>query len=505
MDLIIRNAHVLTLDDDDTEYVEADIAISGRTIVAVGPGAGAAGEGTAARVVDGRGLLAMPGLINGHFHSPGNFMKGAVANTPLELFMLYEVPPLMDRPATPRFAYVRTMLGILEMLKQGVTAVHDDAFFIPYPTDGELDAILSAYRDAGMRATVTLDQPNVVEYEKYPFLSDLLPEPIKLRMREAPRTPEAELIGWYERFIARWHGAADGRLRAAVSCSAPQRVTPSYLRALGEISRRHDIPYNLHILETRLQRVFGQEKLGRSLVHYAHEMGVLDERAMVIHAIWVDEDDIRLLAESGCSVSHNPVSNLKVGSGIMPFRRLRDAGINICLGNDEATVDDGVNLWTVAKVAGLIHNVADPEYRTWPTAQEILRALTSGGARAMRLGSITGKLAPGYEADIALLDLNTLAFTPLNDLRRQLVYCENGSSVVMTIVAGKVVVEDGQVVTVDEERLKAEARELMAEFRDYLASCTRSADELDPYYRQMYLKALGQPVPMHRWAGPMRP
>jgi cytosine/adenosine deaminase-related metal-dependent hydrolase len=501
---VIRNARVLTLDERDTEYAEADIVITDGKIEALRPGAAKeAAEGS--RVIDAAGLLAMPGLVNGHFHSPGNFMKGALGNSPLELFMLYEVPPLMDRVASPRFAYVRTMLGCIEMLKQGVTSVHDDCFFVPIVTDGEVDSVMRAYADAGIRATVTLDQPNIPEHQKYPFLKDLLPEHLLRRMSDVRQMTGAELIACYDRFIETWHATAAGRLRCAVSCSAPQRVTPDYFQALGRIAREHDVPFNMHILETRLQRVLGRENFGKSLIRYAHDMRVLNEQALVIHAIWIDEEDIRLLADSGCSVAHNPVSNLKIGSGVMPFRRLRKAGINICIGNDEASTDDGINLWTVAKIAGLVHNIGDPEYDDWPQPVEILRALTSGGAQAMRLSQPTGRLAPGQQADIILLDLNSLAFTPLNNLRRQLVYCENGSSVVTTLVGGEVVMENRKLLTVDEEALKAEARSLAGEFTEYMARCKSAADELEPYYRQMYLKAVETPVEMNRWAGPMVP
>ncbi|GAA2856384.1 cytosine/adenosine deaminase-related metal-dependent hydrolase [Aminobacter niigataensis] len=501
---VIRNARILTLDERDTEYAEADIVISGGKIEALGPGAAKeAGEG--ARIIDGKGLLAMPGLVNGHFHSPGNFMKGALGNSPLELFMLYEVPPLMDQVASPRFAYVRTMLGCIEMLKQGVTSVHDDCFFVPVVTDDEVDAVMRAYADSGIRATVTLDQPNVPEHQKYPFLKDFLPPHLLKRMSEVRLMTDAELLGCYDRFMATWHGTEAGRLRCAVSCSAPQRVTPAYLQALGRIARERDIPYNMHILETRLQRVLGQENFGKSLIRYVHDMGVLNEQAMVIHSIWVDDDDIALLAGSGCSVAHNPVSNLKIGSGVMPFRRLQKAGINVCIGNDEASTDDGIHLWTVAKVAGLVHNIGDPRYDDWPRPVEILTALTSGGAKAMRLPQPSGRLAPGFQADIILLDLNSLAFTPLNDLRRQLVYCENGSSVVTAMVGGEIVMENRKLLTVDEDAIKAEARSLAGEFSEYMARCKSAADELEPYYRQMYLKALDTPVGLNRWAGPMVP
>ena len=500
--MVIRGARVLTLDDSDTEYAQADIVIRDGVIESIGA---AAEPPPGMRVIDGAGMLAMPGLINGHFHSPGNFMKGAVANLPLELFMLYEVPPLVDTPATGRFAYVRTLLGVIEMVQQGVTAVHDDCFFIPEITEPELSNVMQAYVDSGFRARVTLDQPNVVEYDKYPFLEQLLPPPVRGRMNDASRMSETELLSHYEAHIKRWSPVRSNRVGAAVSCSAPQRVTPTYFQALGELSRRHDLPYNMHILETRLQRVLGDERFGESLVQYAKRMGVLDERSLVIHSNWVDEPDLEVMAESGCSVAHNPVSNLKIGSGVMPYRRIADHGINICLGTDESSVDDGIHMWTTVKMTGLIHNVSSPDYERWPEAGEILRNATRGGAQAMRLGDITGQLAPGFAADVILLDLGALPFTPLNDLKRQLVYCEPASAVRTTIVGGQVLMEDAGMVGLDVEALKVEARGLATELRAYLDECTVGAVELDPYYRAMYERSLDRPVPMSRWAGPMTP
>jgi cytosine/adenosine deaminase-related metal-dependent hydrolase len=505
VDIIIRSARILTMDEDDTEYEQADILIEDGKIEAIGPDAADGVDTSGARIVEGRNCLAMPGLVNGHFHSPMNLLKGALDDAPLEIYMLFEVPPLADKAASGRFAYIRTMLGVVDMLKQGVTAVHDDAFFVPIATREEVDSVMQAYADGGMRANVAVNQTNVVEYCKHPFLEELLPAALRERMTNAPRLSTAELVDIQENFVDRWHDTNGGRLRASLSCSAPQRVTPDYLTALSDLSRRYDIPHNMHILETKLQRVLGEEKLGKSLIRYVHDQGVLDERALVIHSIWVDDDDIALMADSGCSIAHNPISNLKIGSGVMPFRQLRDAGVNICIGIDEVPVDDGMNLWVVGKMVGLIHKIAEPEYLNWPTAAEILAALTRGGARAMGLERRIGILAPGYDADLILLDLDSLAFTPLNDLRRQLVFCETGSSVTMTIVAGRIVVEDGRLLTVDEEAIKKEARSFSNEIRDYVDACAREASELMPYYRKMYLKGAARDVGMQRWAGPMCP
>jgi 5-methylthioadenosine/S-adenosylhomocysteine deaminase len=220
---------------------------------------------------------------------------------------------------------------------------------------------------------------------------------------------------------------------------------------------------------------------------------------MVIHAIWVDDFDVDLMAAANCSVAHNPVCNLRLGSGVMTFRRHKNAGINICLGSDEACTDDTHNMWIVGKVAGLVQSITDPEYRNWPKAPEILWCLTRGGARAMRNEGKVGVLAPGYEADLILVNLDTLSFTPLNDLYRQLVYCETGSSVEMTMVAGKVLFENGRLLSVDEDAIKAEARELMKSYRKEMEKTWEAARKLEPYYREMYRRCAAADVGMNRW------
>ncbi|MBA2305398.1 MAG: amidohydrolase family protein [Acidobacteria bacterium] len=498
MSHLFKNVRVLTLDADFTEYAAIDVQVRDGIIAAIGaalpPEAGV-------NVIDGTGKLLMPGLVNGHFHSPGTFNKGAFASMPLEIFMLYEVPPFDCPPVSSRVDYVRTLLGAVEMLKGGVTTVHDDPFYVPTVGMSRIDAVMSAYRAAGIRATVSINMPNVAESEKYPFLRELLPEPVRSRMEEAGRLPGDELTALYRAYIERWHGVDGGRLRASVSCSAPQRVTPDYLGALSALSAEFDVPYNMHILETRLQRVLGDVRFDKSLIRYVHDEGVLNERSVIIHAIWVDADDLDLMAASGCSVAHNPICNLRLGSGIMPFRAIAERGITICLGSDELCSDDSVNMWSVMKQAALVHNIGDPDYRRWPSAGEILRCGTANGARAMRLDSLTGSIEVGKQADLVLVDLDSLAFTPLNDLRRQLVFCETGTDVCLVMVGGRIVVEDGRILTVDETDLKREVRELMVEYARQFREVDRWVTELEPVYRQMYERAVRHELAVNRWIG----
>jgi 5-methylthioadenosine/S-adenosylhomocysteine deaminase len=492
---VFRNARVLVMDAADTELDTATVVVEGDRITHVGPDLPERGD----RDIDARGYLLMPGLINGHFHSSVNDLKGSLDSLPLEIFMLFE-SPASGAAVEPRTAYIRTLLGALEMLRGGVTCVLDDAFFVPAPTPPVIDAVMQAYADCGIRATLALDQPNVPEIQKLPFLRELLPPNLLARASALAPMDTQGLLSCYRHLISRWHGQAGGRLHAAVSCSAPQRVTRDYFEALDDLSRHDNLPFYIHILETRLQRVLGQEHFGgRSLIQYVQELGLLSERMNIIHGIWIDEADMDRIATAGSVVAHNPISNLRLGSGIMPFRQLRQRGIPICLGTDEAIADDSISMWGVVKTAALIHNLSHPDYEQWPRAGEVLDCLIRGGARAARLPLPLGQIAPGFQADMVLLDLDTLAFTPLNDLRRQLVYCENGSSVKLTMVAGRIVFENDRVTGIDEAAVRAEAREIAARARSHAA--VADADEWLPYYRQMYLQATRRDVGMKRRAG----
>ena len=248
--------------------------------------------------------------------------------------------------------------------------------------------------------------------------------------------------------------------------------------------------------------MFGQEVWGKSLVRYMHDLGVLDRRMLAVHANWVDEPDMALLAAAGCTVAHNPVCNLRLGSGIMPFRRLREHGIPIALGSDERSADDSTDPWAVMKMAGLVHQITSPDWTTWPTPVEILRAATVGGARGMNRSG-QGCLRPGAAADLILVDLETLSFTPLNDLRRQLVYAAHAGVVAATIVGGRVVVERGRVMTVDEAGLLAAIRRLQPEIDTLVHATREAAARLEPFYAAMLRRSQEVDVGFKRWGSSM--
>ena len=498
---LIRHGDVFRLETGGVTMRRADVLVAGTKILAVAPDLEAP---PGAAVIEAEGHLVLPGLINAHFHSPVNHLKGSLDGLPLEIFMLWESPHhLAAALPSPREVRVRTLLAAVEMLRLGVTAVQDDAFFVPHPTPEVVDAVMQAYTDVGIRARVALDQPNVPELIKLPHLAEILPPAMRDELAVAPAFDETALIEAYDRHVARWHDTADGRIRVAVSCSAPQRVTPSYFAALDDLSRRHDLPFYAHMLETKVQRVLGRTRFGgRSLVRYTADLGLLSERMNLIHGIWIDEADMDLIAAAGTVVAHNPLSNLRLGSGIMPFRALRDRGVPVCLGSDEAIADDSVDMWGVLKAAALVHTLTDADWERWPKAHEVLDCLFAGGARAMREADRLGAVEPGREADLVLVDLDSLPFTPLNDVGRQLVYCGAGAAVRLTMVAGRVVFDGSRVLGVDERALRAEARDLFRARADLAAAHEAEARRWLPHYRAMTLRAHAEDVGLRRRLDP---
>ena len=481
--VIFKNVRLLNFEDSEGMTSSKDVMVSNGKIVKIGKDLPTI---NVTKVLNGKNNLLMPGLINGHFHSPVNHMKGMLPSLPLEIFMLFESPELEVLRPTPREAYLRTMLGCIEMLKNGVTSVQDDCFFVPEPDQSIIDAVIQAYIDSGMRVRFALDQPEVSELKKLPFLADIVSDDLKKELSKPSKVSSEQLLVYYQYLIDNWHGFDDGRIKAAVSCSAPQRVSKDYFLSLDNLSKKYDLPFYANMLETRLQRVFGEVCLdGRSLVQYTEEIGMLSERMNIIHAVWVNNVDLDIIAEYGACVAHNPISNLRLGSGIMPLRQMLDRNIPVCLGVDEAIADDSVNMWSVMKSAATIHNLSDWDYSKWPSASEVLLAATKNGGLAMREPKL-GELEVGAPADLILIDINSLPFTPLNNLHRQLVYCELGQSVRLTMVAGKIVVSEKQMSAVNEVDILEETREVFERQRKNLAQAFTKMDEILPYYKKMY-------------------
>ncbi len=495
MSILIRNATILAMDaTHGSEPFTGDILIKDDKIVSVGK---VAASETAGRVIDGRNLAVMPGLVNGHLHSGEALFKGRYDNMPLELWMLYSYPIVGASPLSDRLIYLRSMLVAIESLKNGVTCVTDDVFEAPRQTLDQLGAVFDAYGDIGMRATVSGHIIDKNFLETIPFTDKFVPAELRAKIASLPPPKPDEYITFCKEAIQRFHNR-DGRLKFMVAPSAPQRCTPELLQAADELARQHKMPFHTHIVETKVQGVTGPALYGKTLIKYMHDLGVLHPGVTIAHSIWVTDADIEMMGDAGVSIVHNVISNQKLGAGIAPIRKLMKAGVNVALGSDGICSNDTPRMFDVMHAAGLLHNVSTPDYTRWLTAGEVLKSATLGGAKSALLEAEIGSIEVGKKADMVLLDLRTAPFTPMNDLRNHLVYCENGSSIKQVIVNGEIVVEDGKLTRIDEDAILDEIRELMPAFQKQHAKTEDANRVFEPYFAAIHKYCNEQDLGIHR-------
>jgi guanine deaminase len=486
---VLRGAQALQGADLAFEKRPLDVVIEGERIAAIEP-AGSVRE--ADHVVDLGGRLLVPGLINGHLHSHEHFHRGRTENLPLELWQHHVRPPV-PIPFTTRHVYLRAALGALETLRTGATCLVDDMAVGGAINREQVDAVLQAYDDVGVRALVgfaMMDRPLV---DNFPF-GDTLPADLVARMRALPRPGAGEYLGLV-RDLAGRHHPRSRRVGVLVSASAPQRCTQEFLLACARLADELDVPVITHVQETRMQVVTGQQFYGSPIVEYLGRIKFLSPRTSLIHAVWLNPREIRALAESGATVQHNPWSNMTLGSGVQPTRACLDAGVNVSLGSDGSCSTVSLNMLQVAGAAAALSKVRAPEYETWLSAREVLAAGTQGGARALGFGNGLGVIAPGALADIVAYRLDTVAFTPLHDPVRQLIYAERGASIDFVMVGGEVAVRDGRVTRVDEARLLSEIQTEIDGLAEQFAASQASVAPVVDAMAALYRRALQAEIP----------
>jgi 5-methylthioadenosine/S-adenosylhomocysteine deaminase len=493
MPLLIRGGLVLA--DADARPASADILVEGDRIVQVGPDLEAGPDAT---LLDARDRLVIPGFVNGHAHAHNHLAKGAIDRLPLEIWMQYLTARVLNR--TPRDIYVGTAIGAIEMAKTGTTCACEMAQVSPWPTDETLGAVVHGYLDVGLRASIAPQVFDLPLLEGDPDLAHLVPGDLRKELERQAPYPRDEVLATLGRLIERWHGAGDGRIIVGLGPTIATRCSDGFLEACAGLSRDCGVPLQTHLEETKVGACAARELHGKSVTARLHDLGLLGPRTLLAHCIWVDAADLDLIAESGSSISHNPVSNLKIGSGIAPLLAMRERGCNVALGTDGSASSDNVNMFGALRLAAILQRVVDPNYDRWPSAADVFRMATTNGARAAGFGGHVGTIAPEQKADLVLLDLGATYFHPRNDLLNQLVYAEVGSSVTTVLVNGRVIVDEGRMTTVDEQALLAEADEIGHRVALEMEEPTALVRRLEPYLRRVHFDLNRADGPANRYA-----
>lgn len=466
-----------------------DVAVADGHVVRVSPAGALPPQG---EVIDARGDVVAPGWINGHTHSHEGFYKGRYDNVALELWM-NNVRPLDPIPYTPREVYLRTLVGAIDALRSGTTTICDDMNASPVLRPEHVQAALQAYEDLGIRALVGITLFDRPFFRALPFVDELFPKSLLAELDGKPKSTAREYLDYVEA-LARERHPRERRVGYLPTPSAPQRCSREFLEAVRDLADRNRLPVITHVQETRLQVVTAQVMYGKTMVEYLEEIGFLKPATSIIHGVWLTQAEIEVLARTGTSVQHNPQSNLKLGSGLAPLRALLDAGVNVSLGTDGCGSIENADMLKVISQTALLHKLRGDEPSRWVGADDAFVAATQGGARALGMDDCLGRVEPGWRADLTVWRGADIAFRPLNDALRQLVFNASPASLRHSFVAGDAVIRDGRLVHVDEAALLEEMQQAHGRLGPLIADSERAVARLLPAYRAIWDRCNATPI-----------
>jgi cytosine/adenosine deaminase-related metal-dependent hydrolase len=493
--LLVRGGEVYDHDGDVHKPKVADILVADGDITAVGQNLAA----DAAEVIDARGKLIIPGLINAHYHSHDTLCRGLFEELPLEMWLLYTLPLGADR--SKEEVRARTLVGALESIRCGITCVQDMLGLIPLD-DANTDVVIEAYREAGLRVVfspMVWDVPPIAMVRH----KDDLPPDVQEMLGTTGR-PIRDQLDYLEHQFRRH--PAGGTLHWALAPFAPQRCTPAMLQGCAALAVKHDLPVYTHVYETRGQVLIAREQFaehGGSLITYLENNGLLGPKLNIVHSVWISRPEMERMAAADAGIVLNHLSNMKLKSGIAPVCDLREAGVRIGIGCDNCSGSDVQSVFQAMKMFCLLSAVSEPEPGP-PLAHEVLRHATLGNARTAGLAGTLGAVKPGHKADLVLIDLDDTAYLPYNSAARQLVYTEAGRGVETVIIDGRVVMKGRKVTTIDEDALRREVASLMRHFIADYDAVVASRERALPYMLAAHRKAWAPDIGLHRFMGRTR-
>jgi guanine deaminase len=447
---VIRGGRVLDIAAGTAD--PADILVDDDTIREIGQAGMTVPDGAAE--IDASRRLIHPGLINAHTHSHGNLGKGMGDRWPLEL--LLTAAPMLTGYRGVDDLRLSAQIGAVEMMLKGCTACYDLFFEWPVPTRDGMSAVASAYAELGMRAVIAPMVADRTFFEAIPGLAEALPPALRERVGALRLAPGATTIAAIRDAFGAW--SADRELvRPAVAPTIPHHCSDDFILGCAGIAHDFAVGLHSHVAESKVQAVASLKIYGKTQTAHLDELGVLGPPFSVAHGVWLDPDDMARLGDHGASVAHNPGSNMRIGSGLADTRTMLERRVNLGIGTDGATCADNQNMYEALRLASLVSKVQGPEWPRWLTTREAALAATEGSARAMGLGDRIGRIAPGWKADLVMLDLDHPNWMPLNDPVNQLVHCEDGTAVDSVMIGGRMVVQGRKPVGIDLARLREQA------------------------------------------------
>jgi len=428
-DIIIHNGAILT--------VNADFDVVGNGIVCISDGrierveAKTTGKPlpSARKSIDARGGIIMPGLVNTHTHAPMVLFRGLADDLPLMTWLEEYIFKAEGRWLNPETVYSASRLACAEMLLSGTTTCCDGYFFE--------DSVAQAVQESGMRAVLG---QGVVDFP-------------------APGVPDPEKnVAEAMAFIQKWQGKTP-LIVPGIFCHSPYTCSKKTLKQAREAANEAGCLFQIHVAETQNEVKQIRKEFGISPTQYLESLGILNDRTLAVHAIWVDEEDISLIAKRGVGLSVTTESEMKLASGVAPVPRFLEIGISVGIGTDGCASNNNLDMFQEMDFVAKLHKVdnLDP---TVLNASQVLNLATRDGAAAIGLEKEIGSVEAGKRADLIIIDTHKPHLTPLYDPASHLVYAVNGGDVKDVIIDGRVVVENGAVLTMNVDEVIEEVEKL---------------------------------------------
>ena len=410
------------MDPARPELKNAFVAVEGTKIASVGTDRPA---GEFDRVIDCAGKVMMPGLVNAHTHVPMTLMRGYGGGCDLHTWLNKYIFPAEDK-LDDRCVAAGAALGLAEMIASGTTCIADMYMNTETIARTVLDAGISANLACG---AVYFGDP-----------ADFSPE-------------TCNDCGNHIRLYENWHNAGDGQIKVDASIHAEYTSCPPAWEWVADFAQKHGLGMHVHVSETASEHEKCLEKYGATPAALLDRYGVWENGGIAAHCVWVSDQDMDIMVRKNITAVHNPVSNLKLASGVARVPRMLERGVNVALGTDGVSSNNSHNLFEEIKLAAVLHKgtTGDP---TAVSAYEALAMATVNGARA--LGRDAGVIAPGKIADLILVDFTAPNLFPCHDIMENLVYSAAPSNVVMNMARGKIIYENGTFLTLDMDRIRAE-------------------------------------------------
>ncbi len=415
MKTLFENIKILTPDG----VIKGFLGVSDGKIAYIGTDAPAGYED--ARRIKGDRRALIPGLINTHSHVPMTLMRGYADDYDLNTWLNEHIFPAEDK-LDGRCVTAGTTIGIAEMLAGGTTSFSDSYFFC--------EDIVSVAEKSGIKANIARSVTNFGQ---------------EIKLNEFKSTVEA--VELYNK----WHNYDNGRIKIDAAIHAEYTTSESLWRELGGFAADNNMIMQLHISESKSEHEECIKKYGKTPIELFDHFGVLKAKTVAAHCVWVSENDMAIMKAQGVSVAHNPVSNLKLASGIAPITKMLERGINVSLGTDGVASNNSYDMFEELKLSATLHKGVnyDP---TAISASTAFKLATENGAIAQGRENECGKLEVGMDADIVMLNLDKPHLMPCHNLLSNIVYSCCGGDVCMTMVRGEILYENGEFKTLDIER-----------------------------------------------------